>query len=98
METSKATHQDQEAPKHISNFKTSAKKQTNIPVVSTSLKSLKQAENFTSPIAVNIEKKRAKAAKKVVKVSIDGQVQPKSSVASPVLEERTTTNEKRANR
>ena len=65
--------------------------------MSTSLKSLKQAENFTSPIVVSIEKKRAKA-KKVVKVSIDGQVQPKSSVASPVLEERTTTNEKRANR
>ena len=62
-------------------------------MISTSLKNLKNAENyFTSPADLK-DVKRVKH-KKNSKAQAQGQVKPKISVASPAIEERMTTNEK----
>ena len=91
-----ATMLDQDISKPMSAFskKSSAKKQQQaIPVIATSLKNLKKAENyFTSPTDLK-DVKRVKQ-KRNAKAHAQGQVQPKITVASPAIEERTTTNEK----
>ena len=62
----------------------------------TSLKSLKLADHFSSP-SVGTEKSKKGRSKRTAKASINGQVLPKSDVASPEIAASTITNEKQRN-